>query len=174
MAKVTDGYTALQTKSKQLQAWHDQKAAYLQKLEDFTLLSNDNFAEVVKLLNQATLAPADTKRLQDLSDAAGAKETRMRALQGKAPRTAAEDEEFNSLQDQYNTGQTRQKAEEDQLTADYEKQLKTARDGFMADVQRVAGALAKQLGYDLVLDAGVILVGGDDLTQQVLDKLNGK
>jgi Skp family chaperone for outer membrane proteins len=175
MGKVTNGYTALQDKSRDLQAWHDKKAEYLQKLDDFRLLSDENFAQVIVLLNTAPPLPADkAKQLQDLSDEAAAKERRLHDLEGKAPRTTAEDEEFKTLEDQYANGQKRHDNEEAKLTADYERQLGEARDGFMKQVQKVAAALAQAQGYNLVLDAGFVLVGGDDLTQQVLDKLNAK
>ena len=173
MEKISGGYTALQDKNKDLQAWQAKKLAYLDKLEDFSLLSNGSFAVVIKLLNQATLAADDTKRLQDLADEARTKEMRMRDLQAKAPRSAAEDEEFKSLQDQYNNGVDRHKTEVAKANADFDLQRNSAIEGFRQEVRKVAAALAKDQGYGMVMEAGFVLVGGDDITQQVLDKLNG-
>jgi Skp family chaperone for outer membrane proteins len=173
MEKISAGYTALQDKNKDLQDWQNKKMAYLDKLEDFTLLSNENFLVVVKLLSQDKRSGDEDKKLADLSDEARTKEMRMRDLQAKAPRTTAEDEEFKTLQDQYNNGVQRHKEEVAKANADFDTQRNTAIEGFRKEVQKVAAALAKEQGYGIVMEAGFVLVGGDDITQQVLDKLNG-
>jgi Skp family chaperone for outer membrane proteins len=175
MGKVTQNYTALQERSKALQEWFNSKQDYLRRLSDFLLLSADNFNEVVALLNAPAPLPADKQaRLKELSDLAASKEKAYHDLESKPNRTAQEDEAYKSMGDQYDSGQQRMAAEQAKLSADYNQQVTTARDGFRKKVEEVAAGLAKDEGFGLVLDTDMVLFGGTDITDKILAKLNGR
>lgn len=175
MGKVTQNYTALQEKDKALQQWYAEKQDYLRRLADFLLLSGDNFNEVAALLSSPQPLPPDKQaRLKELDDLAAAKEKTFHDLESKPNRTPQEDEAYKSMGDQYDAGQQRMAAEQAKLSADYRQQVNTALETFRKNVAEAAAALAKQEGYGLVLDSSMVLVGGTDITDQVLARLNAK
>ncbi len=175
MGKVTDNYTALQEKSKELQDWYATQRTYLEKLVDYLFLSDQSFAEVKALLSTPQPLPDDKQeRLQELTDSAAGEEDAFRALEAKPDRTAAESERFRKMGDAYTAGQNRLAVEQARLNAEYGDSVTDAREEFMNKVVEVTGAIAKKDGYDLVLDSGVVLVGGTDITDKILASLNGQ
>lgn len=175
MGKVTQNYTALQEKDKAIQQWYAEKQDYLRRLSDFLLLSGDNFNEVIALLSAPQPLPADKQaRLKELDDLAAQKEKTFHDLESKPNRTPQEDEAYKSMGDQYDAGQQRMVAEQAKLSADYRQQVNTALEAFRKNVAEAAAALAKEDGYGLVLDSSMVLVGGTDITDKVLAKLNAK
>ena len=173
MGKVTNGYTSLQDKSKELQDWFTKQRAYLEKLVDHLFLSAESFNEVKTLLAADQPLPEDKqKRLKELSDLATRDEDSYRALESKPDRTAQENETFKKMGDAYVAGQERLATEQSKLSAEYGQRVTTAREDFMKKVMDVAEKIAKDEGYGLVLDSGVVLVGGTDITDKILAKLN--
>ena len=175
MGQVTTKYEALQNRSKELQEWLNKQQDYLTRLGDYLLLSDGNFAEVVTLLNTAPPLPADkAARLKELGELAVAKEDTFHQLESNPKRTPQEEEQYKSLGDQLTRGRERLSAAGIKIGADHDQQVSAAREDFMKKVLEVTEALAKQDGYNLVLDSGVVLVGGTDITDKVLAKLNNK
>jgi Skp family chaperone for outer membrane proteins len=173
MGKVTNSYTALQEKSRELQDWFMGQGTCLDRLADYLFLSAESFSEAKALLSAPQPLPEDKrKRLQELSDLAAREEDAFRALEAKPDRTAAENEAFKKMGDAFMAGQERLAGEQARLRAEYAQRVTTARDEFMKKVTEAADKIAKDEGYNLVLDSGVVLVGGTDITDKILAKLN--
>ncbi|HEY3397487.1 MAG TPA: OmpH family outer membrane protein [Armatimonadota bacterium] len=173
MALVSEKYTALQAKSQSLMEWQNAQYSRLVSLQDYMLLSADNFAEVAALLAAPQPLPDDkAKRLTELRNLANDKMKQFDDLHAKANRTAQEDEAYKSLSDLYATSKARLDEQLASLKTDYQQQVTQNRDGFYKKVVDVAAALAKSDGYLMVLDSSVVLVGGTDITDKVIAKLN--
>lgn len=173
MGRVTDEYKALQARQKELGMWLDGKRDYVRSLEDYLFLSGDGFNEVVELLKATTPTNEQKKRLTDLQTLASDKQKQFLDLRAKVQRTPQEEEAYKGLGDLAAANRDRVSALGQQLSAEYNQQIEAARNQFLKNVEEAATALAKQEGYDLVLDASMVLVGGADITDKVLAKLNG-
>jgi Skp family chaperone for outer membrane proteins len=148
--------------SQQYKAWLDTEK-YAESLKDYLFLSSSGFAEVVDLLKQGEALPADKKkRLDELTSLADTNDKQFLALRSNASRTAQQDDAYKVMEDLGNTN-----------TAHAQDVLATTQDELMKNVQQAAKDLAAQDGYDLVLSSAVVLVGGVDITDKILAKLNG-
>jgi Skp family chaperone for outer membrane proteins len=148
--------------SRQYKAWLDTEN-FAESLKDYLFLSSSGFAEVVDLLKQGDALPADKKkRLEELTNLADANDKQFLALRSNAARTAQQDDAYKAMEDLGNNN-----------TAHAQDVLNAAQDDLMKNVQQAAKDIAAQDGYDLVLSAAVVLVGGVDITDKILAKLNG-
>jgi Skp family chaperone for outer membrane proteins len=173
MGRVTDEYKALQDRQTELGAWLEGKRTYVGSLAEFLYLSADGFNEAADLLKTAPLPDDRKKRLDDLQALALDKHKQYLDLRAKVQRTTQEDETYKTLSDLSAANGERLTALQTQLSGEYNQQIETARNQFMKNVEDVARTMATTDGYDLVLDSSMVLVGGADITDKVLAKLNG-
>ncbi|NLO74057.1 MAG: OmpH family outer membrane protein [candidate division WS1 bacterium] len=172
MGKLTDNYTALQDRQQALTEWLNAKQEYVQTLQDYMFLSTDNFNEVIELLKTEKLPADRQKRVDELRNLAGEKERQFLDLRSKTNRSAQEDDAYKALGDSFNASQQRVAVLHGDLQQEYNQQVTEARQQFMNIVQETARAVATQEGYEVVLDSSIVLVGGADITDKILERLN--
>ncbi len=170
---VGEEYVALQEKNAELQAWLSRRAFYLESLEDYVFLSEDNFSEVLEILNMAPPVPDEEQaRLEEIAALSEQKELRFAELEAKSPRTTAEAEEFSTLRE-VRDGRRRDLGElAMSIDEEYQQQLTLARRQLMRNVEQAVADYAQEQGYDLVLERAVVIYGGDDITRAIIARLN--
>lgn len=173
MGKVTENYQALQTKNQSLLDLLDSQQQYLDQLKEFLFLSAENFTQIIELLKAPDpLSAEEQQRLEELRTLAANKEKEFLDLRSKPNRTTEENDTYLTLLDLSSISWQRIQALDEEFTEEYNTQVGVSREYFMELVRKVAEAVVNQEGYDLALDAGVVLVGGTDITDQVLEHLN--
>ncbi len=170
---VSSEYQALQKKDAELNAWLTGRHDYLVSLQDYIFLSEDNFNEVLAIVDQPKPIPDDKlKRLEELAAFSLQKEQLYRDLESKSPRTTEEADQFSTLREGLIARQQQLAQLEATINQQYQERVTTARDELMSNVEKVIAQYAQENGYDIVLDRAFVLYGGDDITRAIIDKLN--
>jgi len=170
---VGEEYVALQEKNAELQAWLSRRALYLESLEDYVFLSEDNFNEVLEILNMAPPVPDEKQaRLEEIAALSEQKERRFAQLEAKSPRTTAEAEEFSTLREVRDARRRDLGELAMSIDEEYQEQLTLARRQLMRNVEQAVADYAREQGYDLVLERAVVIYGGDDITRAIIARLN--
>ena len=170
---VGEEYVALQEKDAELQAWLSRRAAYLDSLENYVFLSEDNFNEALEILNMPAPVPNEKQaRLEELAALSEQKESRFADLEAKAPRTTAEAEEFSTLREVRDARRRELSELAISIDEEYKQQLTLARRQLMRSVEQAVAEYAQEQGYDLVLERAVVIYGGDDITRAIIARLN--
>ena len=173
ISTISSEYQALQEKDAELKAWLAGQRDYLQSLQDFIFLSEDNFNEVLAILDQPKpIAEEKVKRLDELAAFSAQKEKRFRELESKSPRTTGEADEFSVLREVLNARQQQLAELEGTINQQYQKRVTTARQELMRNVEEAIAEYAQENGYDIVLDRAFVLYGGEDITRAIIDRLN--
>lgn len=175
LLKVDQGYTQLATRSQELNQWASQQDAYLNDLRmKYSYLSEENFREVLDILaTPRPWAAPKAKRERELREINDAKDARFVELQAKVDRTPQEQEEFNGLQEISDSRLKQIQAMADKLRQQFAQRRDQARTDLSNAVTAAVKDIATQGGYTLVLDKQGVLFGGDDITDTVLQRLNG-
>ncbi len=173
MLTISSEYQALQEKSAELEAWLAGQGDYLQSLEDFIFLAEDNFNEALEIVNMTKPIPDEkVKRLDELAAFSAQKEKRFRELESKSPRTTEEKDEFSTLREGLIARQQQLLRLETTINQQHQERVKTARKELMDKVEEVIAQYAQENGYDMVLDQAFVLYGGEDITWAIIDRLN--
>ena len=173
ISAVSNEYQALQKKDAELKAWLTGRHDYLVSLQDYIFLSEDNFNEVLAILDQPKPIPDDKlKRLDELAALSAQKEQTFRELESKVPRTTEEADQFSTLREGMIARQQQIRQLENDINEEYQKRVKAARDELMRNVEEVIAQYAQENGYDIVLDRAFVLYGGEDITRAIIDRLN--
>ncbi len=170
---VGEEYVALHQKNAELEAWLSRRALYLESLEDYVFLSEDNFNEVLEILNMAPPVPDEKQaRLEEIAALSEQKERRFAELEAKSPRTTAEAEEFSTLRE-VRDGRRRDLSDlAISIDEEYMQQRMLARRQLRRNVEQAVADYAQEQGYDLVLERAVVIYGGDDITRAIIARLN--
>jgi len=173
ISAVSSEYQALQTKDAELKAWLGGRGDYLQSLQDFIFLSEDNFNESLAILGQPkSIADEKLKRLDELEALSLQKEQLYRDLESKSPRTTEEADKFSTLREGLIARQQQLAQLEAIINQQYRERVEAARTELMGTVEQAVAEYAQENGYDIVLDRAFVLYGGEDITQAIIDKLN--
>lgn len=174
---VSTQYKELTDRQQELGTWMNEKKAFLNSMQDFMFVSNDEFQEAGRIYQvpRAQWSEEQKKREADLRKISGDNEKKLLDLQAKPSRTPEEQNQFNTLRD---TAQARER----DLTAisrAFDEQLRGKRDEVQGklknNVMAVITDLAKTRGYTLVLDKSAAyysMAPIDDLTPEILKALN--
>ena len=176
IARVNAEFNQLAQKRGEMQQWFQQQKAYLAELEDkYSYLSEQHFNEILDILRmpRPLKAEAATRReeLRDLNDE---KEARFLELRAKVDRSAKEQDEFNQLLE---IAEARAR-QIDTIRQGLQTQLAQRQDDAQAQVitamEQAVREVAAAGGYHVVLNKVFVLYGGEDITDAVLEKLNGQ
>jgi len=173
ISTVSSEYRALQEKDVELKAWLAGRRDYLQSLQDFIFLSEDNFNESLAILDQPRpIADDKVKRLDELAALSTQKEKRFRELESKSPRTTEEADEFSALREVVGARQQQLAQLEAVINQQYQERVETVRQELMRNVEEAIAQYAQNNGYGIVLDRAFVLYGGDDITRAIIERLN--
>jgi len=172
LGKIQREYAELQSREKDLTAWADEHGGYLQGLASFLFLSAENFQEVAPLLRKPQPTEAEKKRLEELRKVSQEKEKRYVELLAKTERTPQEEDDFNSLWETQEARKAARDELEKQFRAEFLGKQSEAVRTLMAKVRQAINAEASAQNFDYVFDADIVLFGGTDITDEVLNRLN--
>ncbi len=159
---------------KNLGAWYDQRRLMLDRLTELPLLTADEWKEAVRIYStpEASWTQAQKDREKALRDQSLKREKDYKDLEAKANRTAEERDKFAFLQDIWHAreGDLKQEATKaEQELRDKQDALGAA---LMEPVQKVIEQIAAEQGYALVLTKAVVFLGGEDITDLVIERVN--
>lgn len=175
LQKIEANYVMLRTQEDTIGQWLQGQRSLHDELANFVFLSSADFAEATALMQKPRpLSEADQTRLAELRGISDQKDARFVELQAKTDRTPAENEEFNSLQDVVTARQEDLTRVRETIMTELGDRRQTALSGLMTKVNEAIKAEAEAGGYQLVLDAGVVFLGGTDITEAVLARLNAE
>lgn len=175
LPKIEANYGALRTQEETLGQWWQGQRSLHDELANFIFLSSADFAEATALMQKPRpLSEADQARLAELRAVSDQKDARFVELRAKTDRTPAETDEFNTLQDIAQARQEDLSKVRDTMMAELGDRRQTALAGLMTKVNDAIKAEAEAGGYQLVLDAEVVFLGGTDITDAVIARLNAE
>ncbi len=173
ISTISSEYQALQEKDAELKVWLANRGDYLQSLQDYIFLAEDNFNEALELVNMTGPIPAEkVDRLDELAALSLQKEQRFRDLESKSPRTTEEADEFSALREGGIARQQQVAQLEATINQQYQERITTAREELMGNVEKAIAEYAQENGYDMVLDQAFVLYGGEDITWEIIERLN--
>ncbi len=158
-----------------LAAWYDQQQQLLHDLSLLPFLSADEWKEAVAIYQaaKASWTQAQIDREKALRDLCTQREKEFNDLKAKPGARTAEDQgRINVLQDLYQARDAQLK----ELAASLDDELRDRQGklgaALMEPVQLVIKQIAAEKGYTLILTKAVVFLGGDDLTAEVIEKVN--
>ncbi len=174
---VSEDYQERIARQTELREWAQARSMYIERLKDYTFLSQTDFDEVAELLKTppAKWTEAQKSREEELRRVSEQKEKSFLDLQVKTDRTAGESDQFNSL------AETREgrRADIGKRAAEIEKEYigkhADVQGKLVASVLDIIREVAGEEDYDLVLDSNTVFYSSTritDLTQKVIDRLN--
>ena len=173
ISTVSSEYQALQEKDAELKAWLGGRGDYLQSLESYIFLAEDNFNEALAIVNLPGPIPTEkVQRLDELAALSLQKEQLFLELQSKSPRTTEEADKFSSLREGLSARQQQLAQLEATINQQYQERITTAREDLMDKVEQTIAEYAQENGYGIVLDRAFVLYGGEDITWAIIERLN--
>jgi len=173
ISTISSEYQALQEKDAELKAWLAGRRDYLQSLQYYIFLAEDNFNEALTIVNMTKPIPDEkAKRLDELAALSAQKEKSFRELESKSPRTTEEADKYSVLREGMIARGQQIKQLESDINQEYQKRITTARKELMGNVEQIIAEYAQENGYDIVLDHAFVLYGGEDITWAIIDRLN--
>ncbi len=170
---ISSEYQALQEKGAELEAWLAGKGDYLQALQEFIFLAENNFNEALEIVNMTKPIPDEkVQRLEELAALSLQKEQRFRDLESKSPRTTEEADQFSTMREGLSARQQQLAQLEAAINQQYQERITTAREQLMGNVEKTIAEYAQENGYEMVLDQAFVLYGGEDITRAIIDRLN--
>jgi len=159
---------------KNLQAWSEARKRLLDQLSQLPFLTADEWKEAVQIYStaEASWTQAQKDREKALRDQSLKREKDYKDLEAKVNRTAEERDKFTFLQDIWHAreGELKQEAAKaDQELRDKQDALGVA---LMEPVQKIIEQIAAEKGYALVLTKAVVFLGGEDITDLVVERVN--
>ncbi|NSW55813.1 MAG: OmpH family outer membrane protein [Armatimonadetes bacterium] len=171
--RINDEFVRPQARNEETANWARRQQQYIDELQNrYIYLSEEAFNEIIQILGMSRPLPAEAaKRQRELQDVNDKTEARFLDLQRKVDRTAEEQEEFNRLQ----AGVDARNKQVEQIVQNLQNQLNQMQmdtiDAAMDRAQTVIVEVATAGGYSLVFAKAAVIHGGDDITDQVLEKL---
>ncbi len=174
IAKINADFSVLARKREEMQQWFQQQQTYLEELDTkYAYLSEQHFNEVLDILRMPRALPAAAaKRQKELRDLNDTKEARALELQAKTDRSPKEQDEFNQLQESYAARQKQIDGIKEGLQGQLTKMQADAQTEVIASMEQAVKDVATAGGYTLVVNRAIVLFGGEDITDAVLQKLN--
>jgi Skp family chaperone for outer membrane proteins len=138
------------------------------------MLKEDEIQELIDLKLKTAPTDKETARIAELEKAQKDRDAELKTLAETRDPDDAKKARLKELQDL----QTASKNTGTKLSADYEQNLQTKADEvyakLMVDIQSAIGAVAATKKITLVLDKAAVYIGGVDITDEVIAKLDRK
>lgn len=138
------------------------------------MLTDKEVSELIDLRTATSPKPADTARIAQLNDLERARTDELAKLQGTQNLTDQQRTRLKELQDTQRKSQEAGRA----LYNDYQTQLQSKaneiHDKEDAEVRAAVSKVGEAKGFTLVADKATILLGGTDLTSDVISRLDRK
>ncbi len=174
---VSEQYQELVEKQNELRDWVQKWANYLDELKSYVFLSEQNFAEIAQILEapKETWTEAQKTREEELRKVSEQKEKRFLDLQAKPDRTPEEDDEFNTLVENFSSRREDITKRAAAIEQEYLNKRSEAQLALLSSVRDIIIRLAEQQQYDLVVDSAMVFYSSNritDLTPVIIQELN--
>ncbi len=170
---VGEQFTQKQLEEEKLTLWYKTQQAQLQRLSTLLFLSAEGWQEAAEIIQTPQATPAQIEREQALNKQSTELEREYRDLEGKIDRTPEETERFNSLLDKVRARDADLKALAREVEASLQQQQHKLGVDLMKPVEDAIKAIAEEKGLDLVIDRKLVYLGGEDITELLVQRLNG-
>ena len=174
---ISEQYQKLIEKQDELRDWMQTRANYIDDLQNYVFLSEQNFAEIAQILEipRDKWTEAQKTREDELRQVAEQKERRFLDLQAKPDRTPEEDDEFNTLAENFSTRREDINQRATAIEQEYLTKRSQAQVALLSTVRDIIVRMAEQQEYDLVLDSATVFYSSEritDLTPSIIQELN--
>jgi outer membrane protein len=172
--EVFGKYEKTKTCNADLEAYAKQLEQTMQAIAPYKLLDDNEFKELMDLVAKPNPTDKDKERLAALEGREKALDKELKDLQANKEPTELEKARLKELQDKS------AKADDEiaKLSDQYDNQFNAKKDELSKqirdDILKAIDAIAKQKALNLVMDKVAVLYGGVDITQPVIENLNGK
>lgn len=158
----------------QLNVFKDSLAAKLDIRGQNLMLDENEIKELIDLKAKQAPTEKDTARIKELTDAERARDDQFKLLSGKSPLDDTEKGKLKQFQDM----QQKSKDTGTALAKDYDNQLSSKMQELNGqaekDVQDAINKVAEAKGLTMVVAKAAVLLGGIDITDDVISKLDRK
>jgi outer membrane protein len=138
------------------------------------LLSAEELNELFLLLGKPNQTDKDKERIKELQDQEKALDAELKDLQAKKEPNNQEKARQKELQDRQASADDAVQKLLEQAKAQFDEKNKALTQEVRNDILKAIEDVSKQKNLTMVLDKNALLYGGVDITQLVIDKLNGK
>ena len=155
---VSGQYKELTDRQAELAAWVNDKKSFLNVMQDFMFVSNDEFQEAVRIYQvpKTQWSEEQKKREVDLRKVSGDNEKKFLDLQAKPARSAEEQNQFNTLRDTFQARDRNLK----EISRTFDEQLRGRREEVQGKLVTNVRAVIETLAKDTRLYACARQIGG--------------
>ncbi|MBM3471846.1 MAG: OmpH family outer membrane protein [Armatimonadetes bacterium] len=160
-----------------LTQWYVGRQSFLQELDKYIFCVDDEWKQVLALLDtpKGQRTPEQDAQLKALLDEGTKRETRYKDLEAKQAQGALTKDEENSLKElretpTARTADLRNRAEN--IENELQQRMAAIREALMKPVRDAVNAIAAERGFALVLEKDWVYFGGEDITEDVIKKVN--
>lgn len=174
LKRVVDEYEQRKTMEQQLQQLRDQLRVKLQWRANNLLLSEEEINEYENLASLTNPTQQQRQRIQQIEQKSQQLNQELSALRQKNPPTEQEVQRINQLTASENRNKEVLAQKQDQ----FEQELSTRRDEMinqmLQDIRKAVAAVAQEKALAVVFDTSMVLYASNDITNDVIRRLNRK
>lgn len=174
LKRVVDEYEQRKVLESQLQQMSDQMRAKLQWRANNLLLEEAEINEYEKLASLSNPTEQQKQRMQQIEQKSQQLNQELSQLRQKNPPSEQEVQRINQLTTIENRNKEALRQQQDQ----FEQQLSARRDGMinqlLQDIRKAVAAIAQEKGLAVVFDSTQVLFASNDITDDVIKRLNKK
>jgi Skp family chaperone for outer membrane proteins len=172
LERLRTEYAGLRQLERQFAEFQQQQQAQLDQRKETRLLTDEERQEFLDRSQMAAPTPEAEQRLAELAALSDEREKRLRELHNKEQRTEEEEAEYQQL----NSLLERRMSEIAALQSDLQQSVMSKYDElnklYFDSLNGAVAAVAEERGLALVVTEEVVLFGGADITDAVLERLN--
>lgn len=174
LKRVVDEYEQRKTLESQLQQMRDQMRAKLQWRANNLLLEEAEITEYESLASITNPTDQQKQRMQQIEQKSQQLNQELSQLRQKNPPSEQEVQRINQL----TAIENRNKEILMRMQDEFEQQLNTRRDEMinqmLQDIRKAVAAIAQEKGLAVVFDSTQVLYASNDITSDVIKRLNKK
>ena len=160
-----------------LTQWYVGKQSFLQELDKYIFCVGEEWEKAAKLLEtpKGQRTPEQGDQLKALLDEGTKRETRYKDLEAKQAQgtiTKDEDNELKVLRDIPTTRSAALRTLAEGVESELQQRMGAIREELMKPVREAVNAIAAEKGFVLVLEKDWVYFGGEDVTEDVIKKVN--
>jgi Skp family chaperone for outer membrane proteins len=171
--KVASSYTKRSTAQDSLQQMVNQLQQTFSTQSAYPMLTADQQKQLGNLLLKANKTAADQAQIQTLESQSQGDAQALAALQQKKDLTDDDRTKLAQLTEEQQNGAAALQAVHDDYSQRLSQQSDQVDQQTLDDIRAAVAAVAKQKGLSVVFDASVAIYTANDITQAVINKLNG-
>ncbi|MGC9317965.1 MAG: OmpH family outer membrane protein [Armatimonadota bacterium] len=173
MQRLLSQYEAFRAENANLEELKAQRGAWLNRLMEYVFLPKADFEEALELLRKnGELTEQEQQRLEELKQISKQRDEQFANLRAKPDRSAEENTQYNTLNEMAQARLEQIEQIKRELEQELSDRYQTSAEGLREQVRQAIIAQADEGGYDLVVDADAVFVGGEDITDAVIQRLN--